>query len=68
MSTCDAESAELVMERVREAVIDNGAVDYARRWAEKLTRQAVNALDNLPESAARTLLGSMAEAVLNRRG
>ncbi len=67
MSSRDDGPAELVMERVREAMTDNGAVDYARRRAEKLTRQAVSALDNLPESAARTLLGSMAEAVLNRR-
>jgi len=53
--------------QVRSAITSSDAIDYARQTAQRLIDEAKTALEVLPESPARTLLGDMADAVLTRK-
>jgi octaprenyl-diphosphate synthase len=53
-------------DRLRERLIDGGAVDQARNCAVDLVAEAKQELDRLPESNARDLMATLADAVVDR--
>ena len=55
-------------ESIRRAARESGALDYSRRKAEQAGAAALQALQVLPQTPARTRLGHIAEAVLARAG
>ncbi|HZW07390.1 MAG TPA: polyprenyl synthetase family protein [Phycisphaerales bacterium] len=55
------ERAELI-----ESLGSTGSIDHARRTAESLVQEAKRDLDPVPESAAKRMLLSMADAVVSR--
>lgn len=52
-----------INERIRQAVIAGGALRYSARKAELAKEAALQALQALPQTPARTMLAQMAEAV-----
>ena len=52
---------------IREAVTSAGSVEFARERAERYVKDAVRALDAVPESPARSTLRHVAGYVLERR-
>ncbi len=57
-----------INERIRQAVIASGALRYSSRKAELAKEAALQALQALPHTPARTMLAQMAEAVTARMG
>ena len=55
------------LDRIRQAIVSSGSVQYASEWAARLINQAKQALTCLGDSPARTLLLDMADAVLTRK-
>jgi len=54
------------VEVVRAALDSTGSVVYARSAVERLVAQAKQAIDNLPDSAAKVMLVTMADAMAGR--
>ncbi len=55
-------------ESIRRAVRESGALDYSARKADQARQAALQALQVLPQTPARTRLSHIAEAVLARAG
>ena len=51
---------------IRRLIVDSGSVDYASQWAGRLIEQAKASLNSVDDSPSRSLLVSMADAVLTR--
>ena len=62
-----AEPEDEAIAEVVEIVRDHGGLDYARRRADQFSREAEDALADLPECAARTALTDAIAYVVERR-
>jgi geranylgeranyl diphosphate synthase type I len=54
------------VERSISSLADSGSIDYARSMAQGLVEQGKKALDVLPESRAKLLLGKLADYMISR--
>ena len=62
-----AEPEDEAIAEVIEIVRDHGGLDYARRRADQFSREAEDALADLPECASRTALTDAIAYVVERR-
>ena len=62
-----AEPDDEAITEVVEIVRDHGGLDYARRRADQFSREAEDALADLPDCAARTALTDSIAYVVERR-